>query len=443
MEDFIFTPIVLAVGIGIHALVLRRHPPSEAPLITLSFAGHVVSGIVQVLLVKYYFKGGGDMLAYYEFGVPLAELLRADFPKFAPELVKAFFQSDEFFLPANLAGGGSTQSMSAATAFLLFLVGNSLYAASVLLGIVTYVSQLMIAWALREYFPRDRQRLVLIGATLLPSAVFWSSAVLKEPLIMAALGPLMLGLKWLSLGKHRALAVLLVIPGATLMAMLKPYVLMTLSISAAIFYLWTRFRVSEDALKPFAVIMALAIGAGGLVLGSRYFGKAESSNAASSLASQRRVGYQIEGGSNYQLDAPAPVEDVEQRSLSQELALAPVALLTAFFRPFIFEARNAVQFVNALEATVLLVLFVQVLRRRTWSGLIGAIRGSPAMLFCFTFAFALALGTGLASSNIGTLSRYRAPMMPFFFTLLLVLREVPQPAPVTGQTTLTPAGAGR
>ncbi|MEW6434124.1 MAG: hypothetical protein AB1730_21695 [Myxococcota bacterium] len=444
MEDFIFAPIVLAIGMGIHALVLRRHPPAEGQILTVGFAAHVVSAIAQVLLVKYYFKGGGDMLAYYEYGVPIAELLRSDFPRFAPELARAFFQQDDFFLPAGFAGAGSTQSMSAAAAFLLFLLGNSLYAAAILIGIATYVSQVLIAWALRDYFPRNQHRLVLVGVTLLPSAVFWSSALLKEPLIMAALGPIMLGLKWLSLGRRRVFALLLIAPSVVLMAMIKPYVLMTLSLSAAIFYLWTRFSVGQSAaLKPFAVIMAAAIGMGGLVLGSRYFGKAESDSAAASLAAQRRVGYTVEGGSNYQLDAPATSEDVQKRSLSQELALAPLALLTAFFRPLLFEARNAVQFANALEATYLLVLFIQVLRRRRWSGLVATIGGSPAMMFCFVFAFALALGTGLASSNLGTLSRYRAPMMPFFFTLLLVLRA-PAQAPVgVHDAGLSPAAATR
>lgn len=434
---------MLVVGFGIHALVLRRHPASEAPLLTLGFAAHVTSAVIQVLLVKYYFKGGGDMLAYYEYGVPIAELLRSDFARFAPEIAKAFFQRDDYFLPAEFAGGGSTQSMSAAAALLLFVLGDSLFGAAIFFGIVTYVSQVLIAWALRDSFPKAQQRLVLAGVTLLPSAVFWSSAVLKEPLVMAALGPMMLGLKWLSLGRRRPWALLLVGPSAVVMAMIKPYVLMTLSISAAVFYVWTRFKVGNAALKPFAVVAAIMIGGGGLVLGSRYFVKADASSAASSLASQRRVGYTVEGGSNYQLDAPAPGDDVEKRSLGQELALAPVALFTAFFRPFIFEARNAVQFVNALEATVLIVLFVQVLRRRRLSGLVAAVRNSPAMMFCFVFAFALALGTGLASSNLGTLSRYRAPMMPFFFTLLLVLRNVPERTDETRPDTLTPAGAAR
>ena len=109
------------------------------------------------------------------------------------------------------------------------------------------------------------------------------------------------------------------------------------------------------------------------------------------------------------------------RSASTELLLAPFALLTALFRPLIFEARNAVQLASALEATVLLVLFLRSWRRTSLRQLAAYITASPTLLFCTVFTLALAVGTGLSTTNMGTLSRYRAPMMPFFFTLLLVL----------------------
>jgi hypothetical protein len=444
MEDFLFTPIVLLVGAAIHLAVLRIHRPDEGRLLTVSFAAHVVSAIVQVLLVLYYFKGGGDMLSYFSYGVPLAEALRADFPRFAPELLKAFLQFDEFFLPSEIFGTSSTQSMSAAAAFFLFLVGDSLYAAATAVGVMSYVSQVMLFHALRQYFAPAQRRLVLVGTTLLPSAVFWSSALLKEPLIMSALGPAILGLHWLAQGRRRAAALLLIFPSAVVMAVLKPYILMTLSVSASIFYLWSRFSAARTAhLKPFAVVTAVAIGASGLILGNRYFTKGESDSAAAALAGQRQAGYEVEGGSNFRLEAPeSAAQDPTKRSLAAEFALAPFALVTAFFRPALFEARNAVQFANALEATYLLFLFVQVLRRRGWRATVSEIRRSPAMMFCVVFSCALALGTGLATTNLGTLSRYRTPMMPFFFTMLLVLRQAAD-RPPSPLVRLTPAAATR
>lgn len=424
MEDVIFAPLVLFVGFGIHAAVLRQHSAAEGRLLTGSFALHLAAGIGQVLLTKYYF-GGGDMLLYWETGVPMADALRSDFTYFAPAIMEGFFRADEFSAPVEfMPGGGSTTSMSAVAIWILFLLGNSLYAAVLLVSVFSYLSKVLLYRAIRTEFPEHLRRYVLIGLALLPTAVFWSSALLKEPIIMTALGPLVLGLRWL-LARHRqGLAVVMIVMSATVVSLIKPYVLMALSIAAAVFYFWSRlFSKDSAALKPFAIITAGLIGAGGFVMGNRYFVKAENEDAVSSFSKQRQVGYGVEGGSNFSIELGPPQEDASaNRSVISELALAPIALFTALFRPLIFEARNAVQLANAIEATALLVIFIQIIRRRGWRGLINAVRASPTLMFCAIFTLALAVGTGLSTTNMGTLSRYRAPMMPFFFTLLLVLR---------------------
>jgi hypothetical protein len=155
-------------------------------------------------------------------------------------------------------------------------------------------------------------------------------------------------------------------------------------------------------------------------LGASYFAKAENQSAAGALASQRRGGYENEGGSNYRLDAPEG--EASERTTQQELLLAPLGLATALFRPLFFEARNVVQFANALEATGLLILVIQVFRRLGVRRIMAEIASSPALLFCVVFTLGLGLGTGLSSANLGTLSRYRAPMMPFYFTVVMMLR---------------------
>lgn len=55
--------------------------------------------------------------------------------------------------------------------------------------------------------------------------------------------------------------------------------------------------------------------------------------------------------------------------------------------------------------------------------LVRRVTANPALMFSIVFVLVLGLGTGLSTANLGTLSRYRAPMMPFFLLLLLVLRE--------------------
>ncbi|MFZ5443808.1 MAG: hypothetical protein ACOZQL_27640 [Myxococcota bacterium] len=412
---------MLLVGFGVHAALLRRHTPQEGRVLTPAFLLHLVSGFGQVLLVRYYY-GFGDMLEYYAYGVPIAEQFRSDPVTFGPALVQAFLHL-EFDVPLEMPGGGSTLSMAVVAATLFFLLGNSLYAAVLALAVGSYVSKVLIYRALAPDFAPEQRRYVLMGATLLPTAAFWTSALLKEPVVMVAIGPLLLSLRWLSAGHRRAASLVMGAIAATVIAVIKPYVLMALSIAAALFYFWSRlFSKDAPALKPFALVTALVIGTGGFVLGNRFFAKSEGDSAAAALARQRMNAAAVEGGSNYALEGPGPASDATERSLANELALAPLAVFTALFRPVLFEARNVVQFANALEATFLLVLFVQILRARGVGGLLRAVRGSPTMLFCAVFTLALALGTGLASGNLGTLSRYRAPMMPFFFVLLLVLR---------------------
>lgn len=416
MEDFIFTPIVVAIAFGVHMAIVRRSEQREAPALNAAFALHLVSAFAQVLLTRYYFKGG-DMFAYFNYGVEIAEVLRSDFTRFLPEVVSAFLQQP-YDYPVDFFGGGSTQSMSAAAGLLLFLTGNSIYATVVLLSTCTYVSQLLIYRALKPEFSRELQLRVLWGSNLLPSAVFWSAALLKEPLMMAALGPLVLGLKLVADGRRYVVAALLIVPSFTVVAVIKPYVLMALSLAAGIFVVWQRLRSRTDAaLKPFGVITAAMLAMGGLVLSNNYFAKGEREVTAETFAHQRQAGYGVSGGSDFQLESGGE----QQRSVTTELLLAPFALLTALFRPLLIEARNVVQLANAIEATMLLVLFVRTWRRTSFRQMTAFITASPTLLFCTVFTLALAVGTGLSTTNMGTLSRYRAPMMPFFFTLLLVL----------------------
>ncbi|MEW5739576.1 MAG: hypothetical protein AB1938_11655 [Myxococcota bacterium] len=446
MEDFIFAPIVLIVGLGIHAAVLRQHSASEGRLLTLSFAMHLGAGFAQVLVTRYYFKGG-DMMGYWETGVPMADALRSDFGTFFPALVEGFFRVEELSAPIEfMPGGGTTQSMSAVAIALLFVLGNSLYASVLLVAVLAYVSKVLIYRAIRNDFPEPLRPYVQAGATMLPTAVYWSCGLLKEPIVMAALGPMLLGLRWFAAGHRRVLALMMVVGGAIVAAVIKPYVLIALSAAAALFYFWSRlFGSGSAALKPFALVTALALGAGGFVLGNRYFIKSDNDSALKSLSHQRQAGYGVEGGSNYSLEGnPQEAAEIRERSLAYELALAPFALVTALFRPILFEARNAVQLANAIEATLLLILFLQIFRERRLGGILSAVRKSPALVFCAVFTLALALGTGLATTNMGTLSRYRAPMMPFFFVLLLVLRYERQASrSVPLRPALSPAAAAR
>lgn len=430
---------MIAVGLAVHAVVLRLHSAKESRVFTISFAGHVVSGLLQMWLVLYYFPGG-DMLGYLQDGVVIADILKRDVVEWFPEVVAVIFQQPDR-LPIDFYRAGTTGSMSALSSFIMLAVGDSQYAACQLVALAAYLSQVMVFRALKPWVSPSLHGELLIGVMALPSAIFWSSALLKEPIVFCALGPLVLALSWLAAGTKRVQALMLGLPAVVVISVIKPYVLIALSVAAGFFYLLTRARAQVASLRPFVLISASAIIAGGIFLASRYFTKGDGASAAETLANQRRSGYSVEGGSNYFLDSAGGEETT--RSWTQEVVLAPLALFTALYRPLLVEARNVVQLLNALEATVLLVLTFQILRRKGFASVRQQVLDSPVLVCCLVFVLSLALGTGLATSNLGTLSRYRAPMMPFFFTLLLLLRATPKVVDMHRATHTAPSAARR
>ncbi|MBL8919465.1 MAG: hypothetical protein JNJ54_11425 [Myxococcaceae bacterium] len=425
MEDFIFTPIVLAVGLAIHAVALRTHDREEGRLLTLSFAFHVASSIGLILVYTYYYTEGGDMISYHRLGVPVAEALRYDFEAMSPEVVSLLLQR-EHRLPFEVLDGSSTGSMQAVAIILSFLLGNSLFASAALIGIFSYVSKVLAFRALKRHTSPPYHRHLGLALLLSPSGVVWTSVLLKESVVMVFMGPFLLAVIWLVEGRRLALALTLAAASGAAISLFKPYVLMALVAGAASWILVARGLRDGRRLtiRPLYLGLAAAIAVGGFAGATAFFPKLTLDSVGDSMAYQRRVAGEVEGGSNFSLEGPGVDRDTEKgRSLSEQLALAPLALVTALFRPFIFEARKAMQLLNALEMTWLLVLFVQALRTSGVAASISRVLASPVLSFCVVFTLVLALGTGLSTANLGALSRYRAPMMPFFLFLLLALRQ--------------------
>ena len=84
-------------------------------------------------------------------------------------------------------------------------------------------------------------------------------------------------------------------------------------------------------------------------------------------------------------------------------------------------------FLNALETSALLFLTLRLLIRGGISRVSQAVLSSPLLVFCLVFTIVMGTAVGLASTNLGSLSRYRMPFMPFFVALVLSLEGMFQP----------------
>lgn len=426
MEDLIFAPLVLIIGFGIHQVVLRQHPKSfELRLLNRSFLAHMTAGAGLLLVYTYYYEGAGDMMNYHRYGVPITEALRYDFGEVLPE-VWSLFVHGEYRLPLEPVGFGSTGTMQAVAVGLFYVLGNSIYAAALAISVGSYIAKVLIYRALRSEFAEADQEKVLFALVLSPTGIVWTCAILKEPVLMVFFGPAFLGLKLILDGRRVVGGIVLLTIGSAVILLIKPYVLIALALAGGVWIFWARtLRAGGNiVVKPAYFIVAVTVVMLGFTVVSNFFPSLSPDKVAESMQYQRRVSAQERGGSNFYLEGrEAPAQEAPKEGLFSQIAIMPLALLTALFRPFIFESFSAMQFLNAIEMTWLAVMFAQMLRRNRWTDLVRRVSANPALMFCLVFVMVIALGTGLSTANLGTLSRYRAPMMPFFLLLLVILRE--------------------
>lgn len=280
-------------------------------------------------------------------------------------------------------------------------------------------------WALFRTFATKYPHLtkqIAWSVLFIPSTVMWGSGLFKDTLCMGALG-------WLTYGVFRMLMVrdfrpgnvAMVILAFNLIAGIKVYIL--LAFIPALF-LWILFTYSDKIPSKFtrAVVKIGVIGAclGGFVVFSSKFaedlGKYSLENIGNTATVTATYIAQVSGdqGSAYSLGELDP-------SPAGMLKVFPAAVNVSLFRPYIWETRKPIQFLNAVEAAMFLFVTIKIFYVLGWKKVKKAVGEDPTIQFALIFTIIFAFAVGMSSGNFGTLSRYRIPCLPFFaITLVLI-----------------------
>ena len=423
MIELLIVTFVLAGGGALSLSIARGFGPKARQIVIASYGAHALSAFVQVWIYRYLY-GYGDMLVYHRNGMILSDLMRYDFTRFFPDVVSLVFHGDPI-LPVWIFGAGSsTGTMSGLAGILCYVCADSLYAVTLVVAIVSFVGKVWLYRALAAQLPRELEYRALIAGLFVPSVVFWSSGLLKESFAIIGMGLMMLGI-WTQ--RSWASRIALVGMGTTVVMLVKAYVCFAMVPSIAVWFYWKRAMEKSGGkavtVRPVYLVAAASAALLLIVALGRMFPEYALENLAEHAARQQTTGSQYAGASNYQL---VEVDPNERRSFLGQLQFAPLALLTALFRPFLFESRNIQMAINALETTALMLLFLHSVFTRSWVTLWARLRRSPTLMFCLTFTLTMGVSVGLASTNLGTLSRYRMPMIPFFAALVLVWTYSPR-----------------
>jgi hypothetical protein len=359
----------------------------------------------------------GDVLGYHTNGIALADRIRTDFPRGLTE----YLEDSPFFL---LTGSNTTRCRSlSGLAHLLTL--DSFVGSSLIFAMIALVGQVLIYRAFTSLYPDARVRnWWRAGILFLPSLNFWSSGLLKDPPGLLGLGCAFWGLHSFLSG-HRARHFAVLVLGVYTLMLYRAQVVPVLLISATPLLFGTGLsRARTPAWLPRAVrrsvSIAMVLAVCALVVQSeRRFVLSES--VLNELAKERHNFAGTVAGSTV-IDRN---DQVVERSGLAVLAFWPEAVLLALYRPFPWEGLSSpAMLVASIENTILLLLTLRlVFLNMSVASLAEAVR-SPVMLECLIFVAVFAFAIGFSTPNLGTISRYRIPMVPYFVGVVTIMEAL-------------------
>ena len=395
-------------------------PLSERRVVGWVVGAHLLGMVLLIIVVQFIYRSG-DMLSYHRSGTLIAKELHKDFGLFVD--VGRLIVNRPSELDALVFGQDATRTMCGFAALLEFAFFQSLPAVCTAVAMGSASAKLALYVTFRPWFhPSLRDRLA-VAVLLIPSYVFWSSGLLKEGIAVTGFGWSVWALApFVGLGTSRRTLVRIIVaaPALAIVGYTKPYLLFPLALAAAAawFVAWQRRTRGAVVVTPFrlavAVIGAVAVTAALDVVFPRF----SSDTIVDQAATIRRMGSLHQGGSSFTPTAPV------SGGLAAHLLYSPLAVANVLFRPFLFEARNLLMAMSAAETTVFLVLFWKLAARTTARRLVRSIIQHPVLAFCATYVLTFSVAVGFSTTNMGSLARYRSPMLPFLGLLLFGLWQV-------------------
>ncbi|MGY6561765.1 MAG: hypothetical protein ACXITV_06635 [Luteibaculaceae bacterium] len=369
--------------------------------------------------IHYSFYGGGDIAVFYTTSVVLKEaLFSTDLPTFIDIFLArnledstvfsyaqrlAYWDADGFWiLPVD------NRFISRILLLLNLLSGGNYFA------MMCFISAISLA-ALNGYYrfflwiyPKGKQE-ALWAAYLVPSVLFWSSAVLKEAFAISAIG---FSLYFIIALKERikVSAVLGLIAALTSLVTVKTYLLLSL-IAPLLFLLVTNNTQPKKRL----------LGSASIIMG--LFGLAIV--ISSFLPEKFNFLYQIH---QKLLDFTSISKGIANSFFSiptnenwWEFALyVPLANLNVWWQPQVFlQATTYVYYLQIIELLLIWGLSFLGLFALKNSLITVDARALRILLFCFMAVFILGTLIGTTVPVHGAVSRYKSPFMPFFIYSML------------------------
>jgi hypothetical protein len=428
--DLILTPfylfVIYLIAYRIKATYIIKYPEYKYFVKGLTFK--IIGAILFALVYEYYY-GGGDTTTYFRDSRVLSKML------FYKPLVGlsilagnisvenySAFDVNTYWPHLYMWRDPNSFTVIRYTTFFTILGSRSYIVTSILVGCFSYIGVWKLFKLFKHYYS-EHVKVIAFSILFLPSFVFWGSGIMKDTFIVGASCWMTYNFFKIFISPNKIpINVFLLLMNFIIMLNIKPYIIACIVPSMLIWINQAYIRsIKSKVVKIFLLpLIVVIISVGGYfiminVSGSMgEYGNVDSAIEKAKLTQEDLLREDQYGGNNYDLG------EIDG-SFKGLLKIAPLAIYTAMYRPFLTETNNIMMFFTAFENFILLLITVYILLKVPIKRIIFILSHNPLMQFSLVFTIVLAFGVGLASANFGALVRYKIPFIPFYYSTLFLI----------------------
>jgi hypothetical protein len=424
--DFIlFIPYVLIV-IAIYKRNQRKIEDPEVASYYLKGLYVKIIGTLATTIIYWYYYGTGDTVYYFI----RTQYMRRVFFRDPTEGVGLLFIKPDSTDIAHFWHMKALRIYDAASYIVVkisFLFSFPAMGSYIVIALFFSVLCYMGIWRLYlkslELFPDVSKKYLAYAVLFIPSVFFWGSGLFKDTLTMGFACLVIVFFHEVFVKRKNVISGLIVlIVSGYLIGVIKSYILLAMIPAMLIWYAYTfRNKIKNNFIRtsmtPILFVVSAIVGLFMLQQLGKVFTKFNLENIEKKAEDMQRWhtvrGAQLDESSTYSL---GHVEFTAMGILTK----IPAAVNVAFFRPYLWEARNPVIMMAALESLAFFLLTFYLLLKH-FKIFSHTVRTEPFIMFCLIFAFVFGFSVGLTAYNFGALVRYKIPALPMLGIVLAVI----------------------
>ncbi len=393
--------------------------------IYLGLSLKVLGGFFVTLIFNYYYHGG-DIGTYYNESRILANLI-FEHPE---SIFRIFFYSPQgedielknLLLQLNYINAPDTLIVVKISTFFNLFTFNSYLITTFFFSFISFWCIWKLVTLLFELYPNNKQS-IFIAFFAAPSLIVWGSAILKDTICFSCLCIIHYYLYRIFIqNKFKPIYILYIIFTGYIILNIKIYILLayipcfsfmvTQHYKKKIQNTFLRFMIA-----PFIVIFSLALSYIVVTQLGAQKERYSSDKILQTAKIQRDYIHEISiksEGSSYSLGEM-------DNGVFDYILKMPAAINVTLFRPYLWETRNPIMLLSALESSVVLYYTFILFRKRKFKNTLDLLSKDVNLQFFLLFGLLFSFMVGITSFNFGSLVRYKIQGYPFYIAAILLL----------------------